>query len=327
MADVAAVLRDDRSTRADDRGQLFLIGALSLAVVFLTVALLLNTAIYTENLATRSSGTGSAEVIEYQTAAQEHTTTQLTHVNREHNTTEGDLQSNYTESVESWDQLTARHRATEGHVSSVTLTGTTNGTRIVQDETRNFTDGNTSASWTLVEGANARNYTMTVRRDSLTETDLADLLSDEPFHVNFTANGDVRTVYIYEEAGTSTVNVTVRDGGGSTIGSCQVSQSEAEIDITGATLNGDDCAPLSFFGTFDSGYDVSYQNATEAEGTYSVTVDKQTISADGEYNDDDSGDSPYLTPALYDATFDLVYETPKTYYESGYRIAPGEPDA
>lgn len=49
-----------------DRGQLILITGLVIAVVLVSTVLILNTAIYTENLATRSTGDDTSEAIEFQ---------------------------------------------------------------------------------------------------------------------------------------------------------------------------------------------------------------------------------------------------------------------
>jgi hypothetical protein len=322
-------LRPADGASRSDRGQLFLIGALALAVLLIAVALLLNTAIYTENLATRSSGVDAPEMIEYQSAAHEHTTTEFSRVNDENvsdATPYDDIHSNYTASVDAWDEAAASQRSADGHVAALSLTNTTNGTRIAQDESRNFTSADGNVSWVLAEDAHARNYTMTVEQGSLTDTDLGNLLADGAYHVNFTAGSDVWSVYVYEGA-TSTVNVTVQDSG-TTVGSCQSTATDTTINVTNASVNGQPCPSLAFFDDIGSDYDVSYGNASEVNGTYSLVVDREISAVEGDdYHDDDSGDSPYVTPVLYAVEFDLAYETPTAYYETDYRIAPGEPDA
>lgn len=324
MADVTPLWR--REERRDaDRGQLFLIGALSLAVLLITVALLLNTAIYTENIATRGGGTDSAEVIGFQNAAQAQSVDAFEHVNCEHNASYGDLRGNYTASMNVWEDTAARHRAAEGHVGEVTVNDTTEGTRIVQDDDRNFTDANGNASWELVADANARNYTITAQPSSLITSDTGNLTSDPVFRVAFEAsNGDVWSIYIYDgTVGDITVAVVEPDG---TIDS-RGADSPARLDITNATLDGDSWDALRFFDDLGEGYDVSYEYGDATTGTYSLAVDRNVSAVDGaQYHDDSSGDSPYVTPALYDAEIDIVYQTQMAYYEAKYRVAPGEAD-
>ena len=328
MADVIPPWQRDGDGQRSDRGQLFLIGALALAVLLITVALLLNTAIYTENLATRSDGADSAEVLGYQTAAQTHAATELRSVNREHNTSDAtpyqDLEENYTTSMDTWDETAAIHQAGKGSVASVTLADTTDGTRIVQNESQAFTDANGANNWTLASSANARNYTLTVEDDPELEGSVqGNLTSDPVFKILFDSSSV--TIYVYRNESSGQLAVAVDDSG--TIESRNFS-SNVRIDITNATVNGEHWEILEFFDELGDDYDVSYENGNNVTGTYSLTVDRQFSTLDdSRYNNDDSGSSPWITPALYDADFELVYESPETYYQSQYRIAPGEPDA
>jgi hypothetical protein len=327
VADVTPPWQRDGDGQRSDRGQLFLIGALALAVLFITVALLLNTAIYTENLATRSDGADSAEVLGYQTAAQTHAATELRSVNREHNTSDAtpyqDLEENYTTSMDTWDETAAIHQAGKGSVASVTLTDTTDGTRIVQNDTQAFTDANGANNWTLASSANARNYTVAVESSGLETSEVGNLTSDPVFRIVF-GSGSV-TIYIYEEPLGSDVTIAVKDSNGT---DSFDAGSDARIDITNASVNGEHWEKLEFFDELGDDYDVSYENGGNVTGTYSLTVDQQVSTLDdSRYNSDDSGNSPWITPVLYDADFELVYESPETYYQSQYRIAPGEPDA
>ena len=65
MADLSRGSPGDAGSTEDDRGQLVLVAGLALAVVLLALVLLANTAIYTENLATREDGVGERDVLGY----------------------------------------------------------------------------------------------------------------------------------------------------------------------------------------------------------------------------------------------------------------------
>lgn len=52
-------------TRSRDRGQLILVAGLTVAVILVMLVLLLNTVIYTENLATRGTDSGGGDALEY----------------------------------------------------------------------------------------------------------------------------------------------------------------------------------------------------------------------------------------------------------------------
>ena len=64
MADLSRPATDGRR----DRAQLMLVTALALAVVLVVLVLLVNTAIYTENLATRGVDVGADDALEHRAA-------------------------------------------------------------------------------------------------------------------------------------------------------------------------------------------------------------------------------------------------------------------
>lgn len=331
MADVSELPARLRTWRGrQSRGQLFLVGALALAVLFVTLAFLLNTAIYTENLATRSDGASATDVIEYQHEAQAHGRETMGYVNRHNNTTYTALFANYTGSMDRWNALAVTHRVANGHVTTLTVIDQARGTRIEQDANRNFTDRTHATNWTLVENATVRNFTMEVDRGSLMTTSIGNLLGDTPLYVNFTeTDGDTWTVYIYQSSSNlDNVKIAVKNETGATVGTCEATTSRARVAITNRSLGGKDCPALHFFDELDENYHVQYNKAEQVKGTYSLTVDRTMADLDStHYYSDADGASPYITPGIYSAHFRLVYRGPETYYDDEFRIAPGEPDA
>ena len=67
MADVTLPnwLASDGGRTGRNRGQLVLLSGLVLATIFVALVLILNSAIYTENLATRNDGVPTTDAIEY----------------------------------------------------------------------------------------------------------------------------------------------------------------------------------------------------------------------------------------------------------------------
>lgn len=329
MADVSDRLDILSATRSHSRGQLFLVGALALAVLFVSLAFLLNTAIYTENLATRSDGTATADVVEYQQEAEAHSRTSMQYINHHNNTTYTALDANYTASISNWSDAVVTHRAANGQIGDLSVTGITHGTRIEQDTDRNFTDKNGASQWTLAQNATVRNYTMEVERGSLLATDVDDLLGLTPLHVNFTeTDGDTWTVYVYQSSNNlDNIKVAVKNESRGTVGTCKVTASRVVIGITNKSINGKDCPPLHFFDKLDENYDVQYNKGTEVTGVYSLTVDRRIADLDStHYYSDEDGSSPYITPALYSTHLHIIYRGPSIYYDEEYQVAPGEPD-
>lgn len=318
-----------------DRAQLFLVTAIGLAVTFVALALILNTAIFTENLATRGSDTaGASDASQYRTAAVNGVEGVLTHVNTHNNSSHTALHANLSTGITYWSNSTARLYAVDGR--SVNISGdTTNGTRIIQDNARNFTNEANNDNWILADDAdNSRNFWINASRDELNTSDQSSVTSDTVFSVIFDdANGDNWRVYIYRNADdTNEVNVTVEEPTLGITGSCSFAGDHVIVNITAGTIGNDNCSPLSFISGLPTPYEIRYEDATfsagsggdTGEGTYELIVADTTVPASN-FHDDDAGESPYTTPAIYAVTLDIRYEAPDLYYNSSARIAPGEP--
>lgn len=154
MADVNPRVpgRHDEPPGQDDRGQLILVTALSLAILFVTLALILNTAIYTENLATRSGDIGGAtDAVRYHDAARDAVGGIIDYANAYNHTSNSTLQSNLSAGVDDFRNNSARLFVSGDRGVETTLDTTENGTRIAQsDPSRNFTNtSGTANDWTI----------------------------------------------------------------------------------------------------------------------------------------------------------------------------------
>ena len=323
------------STRGADRGQLFIVGALALSVILVALAVLLNTAIYTGNVATRDTGVETTTVIEYENAATSMATRTLRHANYHNNTSYGDLDDRFTQGVSRWDRTAGRHVTLgggDGHLNA----STTNGTRIVQDDRRNFTNAGGSDAWELGDDVHVRNFTMAVnestlptREDSDDIDEVSDFTGSSDFYVEIhDVDEENWQVYVYYYSTSDEVRITVIDSGSSLEGTCSSSTTDPTVDLTNASLDGSHCDALTFWSAADEPYEFDYENAGTVEGTYSLVVDKDISALDtDDYNDTNSGTSPYVTPAIYSADLTVTYRSPSVYYRTTHRLAPGEPDA
>lgn len=310
----------------DDRGQLMLVGSLALAVVFVSFAFLLNTAIYTETIASRGTGVEADNVVGYRTAAGDAAGGTVDRLSVGRNATYASLHDNLTAAVGAWDAGTARHYAKEGDVPSATLTSVTDGTRIVQNGSRNFTDATTATDWTLASDVLARNFTMTVEGDELVTSDESDVEAgnaDGAFNVTFRNATDTYAVHVYE----SSDDVTFRTvgPGGTTVGSCTRPSGPVEVDFSEGTVNGTACAALDFYRTFEGEYDVRYANADEVSGTYSLTVDDRFDELQAVHFTNYGGDGPFRSTAVYAVDLEVVYRSASVYYRADLHVAPNAP--
>ena len=308
-----------------DRGQLLLVTAISLAVLFVTLALVMNTVIYTENLATRSSKVaGGSEAVGYRSAVEAGIGGLITHVNYHNNTSHADLQSNLTTGVEDWTNATGKLYAQSGTVVNASLLSTENGTRIEQDGAdRDFTNASESKNdWTLASNVNdTREFRINVTDDD---------------HLEDFGDGDGFGVVVDDGSNTWRVNVT--DNGGTKVGIengtgdefvCSVASDEPWINVTAGTVAGEECDGLDFAEGLTVPYSISFENGDNINGTYTLVVTNESLASNpgihSHVNDDGSG-SPYVTPATYSARIELVYQSPRLFFNTSVRVAPGEAD-
>lgn len=307
-----------------DRGQLLLIAALGMAILFVALAVILNTGIYTENLATRSSDiAGGSDALRFAESAEVGGIGLVERTNQYNNSSHDSLQTALVTGVTVWTNTTGKLTATRGTATSVELVSTTNGTRLVQDNaTRDFTNesGNATA-WTLVTDAeNTRKFRINV-------TDYSSLggfgsgnaftvivdNSSATWRFNITANGSQTTIGIRNQSGGEQL--------------CTVSSQDPWVNVTDATVNGTNCTGLVFAEGIDPPYSITYENSDNITGTYQLIVDNETLAtnADPHFHAGGGAGSPYVTPAVYAAELRIAYYSSRLNYTTTTRIAPGEP--
>ncbi|MFW5917952.1 MAG: DUF7261 family protein [Haloferacaceae archaeon] len=305
----------------DDRGQLLLVGALTLAVMLVALAVLLNAAIYTGNVATRDAGTGAGEAIEYEGEARTMAQASIDDVDGD---TYAAVEANFTDAVQGWSELTHTHSGASLAASNLTTVNTTYGTRVAQHTDRNFTDDNGNSTWTVAEDSHVRAFRMNVTRDSLASG------ADDAFYVNFDNGSGDWNVFVYEDGGNVTVSLENPDG--ETVGDdCTVdpgADNRALVDFTAGTVGGQACPKMDFVGNLSDEYTVRYVDARNGDGderingTYSLVVGESLD--DLETGADENGDAPTVTRVLYSAELQVTYRSANLYYQSEIRVAPGE---
>jgi hypothetical protein len=297
-------------------------------VLFVGFALLLNTAIFTENLATRNTDPGTDPSISYRAAAEEAARTLLIEENDNAtatNPSESEVEARYESSVEAWGDSAGLHGARRARVmnTSVEPGSLVVGTRIEQtDVSRNFTNRSMAKTdWTLASDVDVRDVRFTVERDEL-ETTASDAFR---LQLNETGGGSDWNVSVYEAPSGS---VTVEARNATDTVSCTASVgSHAVVDVSAGRVNGTACPGLA--ATLDlagQNVDVEFENGDEAVGTYRLVVDDDIDPAtDPDVVDTPGGGSPFVTYVVYEATVSVTYEsTDVSYTTSTGRIAPGE---
>ncbi|MFW5937459.1 MAG: DUF7261 family protein [Halanaeroarchaeum sp.] len=322
-----------------DRGQLLIVGALTFAVMLVALAMLLNTAIYTGTVATRDTGTGASEAIEYQGEAETMAAETMATLSTREGESYSELQGNFTDTVDAWSETG------DVHVSAALAHGTVEpqgdparGTLIDQSSDREFTDADTDSNWTVANETAGRGFSMNVSQDSLEEPDddfwdgiFGEEEAPNYFHVNFTDGSEVYQVYIIRDADdsvTDDVTVNVSHDGSSVGDACSVEadNDRTVVDLTGAEVGGTHCESLeTLFEELDDSYTIEYRNGESARGTYSTVVDRPIDQLETGA-DTDGEDQPTATRALFDAELELTYRSDGVFYRTDLRIAPGAAD-
>lgn len=298
-----------------ERGQLLLVGAFGLAVLLLVFAGTLNAVTVTETVATGGDRSPEARAVAaLQDDVRDGVGGLLVRVNDDdagYATTVDRLERR----VANWSDAVARAHAPDATAVNVTVTGTTEGSRVHQSTTRPLTNASGVANWTLASDVDGiRRFSLTLDRDSLPAAACGG--GDCYELVVAGAGGDALTLRANRSA------VLVDGPAGS--GRCDLDGATATVDVTAGTVDGRACAPLSFDGGPSAPYDVRYRRGASANGTYELVVTATAGEvADGDFN---GTGAPSVDPAVYAATVEFDYRSARLSYANRLRVARGEPD-
>lgn len=322
----------------DDRGQLILVAAIALAVLFVGLAVVLNSVIYTENIASRSSTfSGDAGPSTYRGEVDRAVDGVIADANAA-DANDSARTARVAAGVAQLDDALRRYYAASGVSTNVSLAGpgtggVIDGTAIEQGADAAFTEPESGApDWTVARDVRMRAFAVTVDRDSL-----RDAGDPNPFTVVVVANDSAAewriTLTRESVEGAAMTNVTVSSPGGETE-TCVASGSRSDVAVTAGRVDGAPCDALDFFERTvgpDGGpgtYDVRFENATSngsptADGQYRLVVDA-TGGFDANYGYE--SDAVSASNVVYGVRVRIGYYAPDVRYETVFRVAPGEPD-
>lgn len=319
-----------RGTR-DDRGQLILVGAIAIAIVFVALALVFNTAIYTSTLATQESSADGFEPVAYQDATADGVGGVIYYANYYNYSSGYDALVGTTRNgTVAWSKNTTRHTLASRTATVSRVVDTTNGTQILQDQNATFENATGADDWALATDVNGmRRFSVHVVRGSLESRGTTDEVLgtldgvDDPFHVRVTNGSATRYVFLYNNSDDVVVQVETESGG--VVGRCRDDPGDpAVVDITQGRVDGEDCPALTFPG-MEGPYAITYNASTEIDGRYSLVVDRTESNVPDSYNDVASGDPPYAARALYSASVEMTYESADVRYTTTVDVTPATP--
>jgi len=337
-----------------DRAQMLLIVSLLMAAVFVGLALVVNSAIYSENLATReTSGEAERAAENRQLAAndlQELIDKSNAAVTEDNFTA---VENGYADDLAVWNQSLERQYQRTGRFVEYQPNETVEGTRIQQtNASRNFTAGGSvagKADWTLVnDTTRAGEFEMVMHRPSLldvTVTPYLGIIRDDAFNVLVeNETGSQWRIYFFRglsgdgylmTEGPNGFNVTVTLTLSTTsIASldsnayCSSSDTDVSIDVVNATFGGERCPQLGFYtdDVVGTRHNISYRNTRTSgiavglgagdrvEGTYNLTVNKNATRTP--YYEPTSGDDPNAKAVIYEASVDAEFRSESVVYRN-----------
>ena len=334
-----------------DRAQLLLLAGFALAAVFVAFAFLLNSVIYTENLATRGEAakTSQAVIVVADTVAG--TEAVVEYANEHNATTYTDLENELTSGIADIELLVGNQHLASGGVVSVELASYEQGTWVNQSyHERNFTAGGSTSDpdfvedWTLFSGAEGvRAYRIHVTDTSKLEG-ISPLDDGDAVH-NFTveatdSDGDTWTMQVFHDntgivdelSGSPYVVRTIDGDGDRRFCSVDGSESSFWINVSAGTVAGDDCRALRFGEDIGTVEEIRYENGHQIYGTYRVMAAQSEGSLTTGSNYNATGtvpphpNPPVTDPAIYNATVHVSFETDNLFYETDRVVQPGEGD-
>lgn len=269
-----------------ERGQLVLIAGLALAISLVAIALVLNSAIYTHNLASRYDSPGDG-VVRSNHDVRESAGANVRYANEEFAADGYDsIRSNYTDGIADIEAAIAEDAAIHGRLIQVSHVDGSDveGVRIVDDEAggSNFTSRTNESNWTVVKDAQVRGFVIRADADppetsSLTEgTVLGGVLGSDAFTVGFDDTGDGSDnwrVAIYENDNSGEINATVRNIDTGDTWTCNTDGPEVDIDFSSGRIGSESCAPLLFVDDLSKPYDISFNNSDQISGSYRMVAD------------------------------------------------------
>ncbi|MDZ7850960.1 MAG: hypothetical protein U5K70_09295 [Halodesulfurarchaeum sp.] len=254
------------------RGQMLLVAAFAMAVVFVALALILNTAIFTENLATRETTDGH-DAVDFHDSVVETGDVILRETNAEESSY-GTLVSTYRDRIDTYSDAELAHGLNRGTLRNVTLMRTHNGTLLNQSDGTNFENDGGNSTWQVAEG-------ITDTRAGTLNVTAVDTNATFVFNVT---DGSESWELAVNQSDETTFDVFLETPHNET-SSRSYSTRSLEIQPTNGSIENETWADLQFQNGFSGAYDLWIGNGTNATGTFRMVVNK----AEGEIDGSDYG--------------------------------------
>jgi hypothetical protein len=311
------------------RGQIILVTGFALAVSFVALALVMNSVIYTENLATRSEAAKASDAVKIRSDMANGTEVLVRSVNENNDTSYAALHENVTNGLDHVSASLRRLHGVNGQATAISVEVIRNGTMSRQTNgSRNFTNVDGNPDWTLLDDVEDVE-TARFKVNQMEDPDLLGLPAGDPARFSFvaenTSTGDTWKVIVENGTGGFTGDHDVFVEEGLTSDYCGTESFPFWVNITDG---GYDCGGTTYeLGSSMGDVDlIRYTNGDHVEeGRYTHFVQNESDSL-GTSNYDASTKSPFFERRVYNVTGRVEYEEQRMRYGSNVTVGPGGTD-
>lgn len=277
-----------------NRGQLILIGGITIALTLIGLVVILNSTIYTQNVSPGNTIEDTTDLKEYEQTVENDLERLVVQIHD----AEGHVgKPSFITSLDFYSDRMAEQTANrKPGVVTVTLDETESDTKawIRDDEATGHLRDRNNDDVRLEDVSEFEEFIMEVTSQD----------NGQPFIIRIT--GDNGGEWVLEISDNSPVDIEVRYEGGRAPDTCDTNN-PAKIDILAGTVDGSNC--FEFAPGLDGPYTIEFVNGEHATGTYSIIAEADP-DTDDFYGSSDAG-SPYLSEEMETAVVDVHYETPE----------------
>ena len=311
-----------RAEDGRDRGQLLVIIALVLGMVFVALAIVVNAAIFTENLATRET-VDSERTVAFTGDVERAIEVRYNRTNSNGSHTASAARATFNDTFRTWTDQRSNVSATEGGYYGANWT-THVGWRLNQSSDDSFApaDDRAATEWTLATDAtDIAAFELEVTKDDLNDS------ADGAFNVFVTDDSDTWELFVYRTGG----NVVVTNDT-ATSDECTTGSSRAEIDVRAGEFDEDPCDELDLPSALNGDLRIEFrdvQNSSGDEhvnGTYTIVLNgsgavEKTNGEPDRFNRS-GADPPTAAAVVYAVNYTTTYERADVAHHRDGRYAP-----
>ena len=303
-----------KQLNTSSRGQLLIVTAVVIAALLISLAVVFNTALFTE---AESTSVTFSDTARGESLKDSHITNIAQTIEAENEQMDGSAAADTEAIITNINTQTNQRQTKYGAIASITHDSTTGGTRVEWDNSNAYlTDEDGDGTWNVTNGiGNIRGFSMNFSTLPSTQSNA--------FVVSFNPDDGSETATRYFHSSGGSVQIQGKDETGAVTTSCSINdQPTTTIDFTRETLRTDDEESLcrDLWPDFDVN-EIQFENGNDTKGRFEYVISSGSIAPDdgGAHSEIQDAQAVYALRVIYE------YTTANTEYTTSTRIAPGEP--